>query len=42
LTKPFSAGYHQEYLAKKPSGYCGLGGCGVPFEFGELKAAEKA
>jgi peptide-methionine (S)-S-oxide reductase len=23
--------YHQQYLAKKPGGYCGLGGCGVPF-----------
>jgi peptide-methionine (S)-S-oxide reductase len=25
--------YHQQYLAKNPDGYCGLGGCGVPFEF---------
>lgn len=23
--------YHQQYLAKNPGGYCGLGGCGVPF-----------
>lgn len=22
--------YHQQYLAKKPGGYCGLGGTGVP------------
>jgi peptide-methionine (S)-S-oxide reductase len=23
--------YHQQYLAKNPNGYCGLGGCGVAF-----------
>lgn len=23
--------YHQQYLAKNPTGYCGLGGTGVPF-----------
>lgn len=23
--------YHQQYLAKNPRGYCGLGGTGVPF-----------
>lgn len=23
--------YHQQYLHKNPSGYCGLGGCGVSF-----------
>ena len=23
--------YHQQYLAKNPQGYCGIGGCGVPF-----------
>jgi peptide-methionine (S)-S-oxide reductase len=23
--------YHQQYLAKNPNGYCGHGGCGVPF-----------
>ncbi|HHH38062.1 MAG TPA: peptide-methionine (S)-S-oxide reductase MsrA [Sedimenticola sp.] len=23
--------YHQQYLARNPGGYCGLGGCGVPF-----------
>ncbi|MEE8142756.1 MAG: peptide-methionine (S)-S-oxide reductase, partial [Planctomycetota bacterium] len=22
--------YHQQYLAKNPQGYCGLGGTGVP------------
>lgn len=24
-------GWHQQYLAKNPAGYCGLGGCGVAF-----------
>lgn len=23
--------YHQQYLAKHPDGYCGLGGCGIPY-----------
>ena len=23
--------YHQQYLAKNPSGYCGLGGTGIPY-----------
>ena len=23
--------YHQQYLAKNPQGYCGLGGTGVPY-----------
>ncbi len=34
--------YHQQNLAKNPSGYCGLGGCGVPFESAELKVGAKA
>ena len=25
----FAEGYHQQYLAKNPSGYCGLGGTGA-------------
>jgi peptide-methionine (S)-S-oxide reductase len=25
----FAEGYHQQYLAKNPGGYCGLGGTGV-------------
>jgi len=33
----YAEDYHQQYLAKNPSGYCGLGGCGVPFEFAELQ-----
>ena len=24
--------YHQQYLAKNPSGYCGLGGTGLPYK----------
>jgi peptide-methionine (S)-S-oxide reductase len=38
----YAEDYHQQYLAKNPSGYCGLGGCGVPFESAEFKVAEKA
>jgi peptide-methionine (S)-S-oxide reductase len=25
----YAEDYHQQYLAKNPAGYCGLGGCGV-------------
>jgi peptide-methionine (S)-S-oxide reductase len=28
----YAEDYHQQYLAKNPAGYCGLGGCGVSFE----------
>ncbi len=24
--------YHQQYLAKNPNGYCGIGGCGVTYQ----------
>jgi peptide-methionine (S)-S-oxide reductase len=27
-------GYHQQYLAKNPNGYCGLGGTGVTCPIG--------
>ena len=27
----YAEGYHQQYLAKNPQGYCGLGGCGVGY-----------
>ncbi|MBI3773415.1 MAG: peptide-methionine (S)-S-oxide reductase MsrA [Gammaproteobacteria bacterium] len=27
----YAEDYHQQYLAKNPEGYCGLGGCGVVF-----------
>jgi peptide-methionine (S)-S-oxide reductase len=33
--------YHQQYLAKNPGGYCGLGGCGIPFRSLELPVGEK-
>jgi len=28
----YAEGYHQQYLAKNPAGYCGLGGCGVSLD----------
>jgi peptide-methionine (S)-S-oxide reductase len=34
--------YHQQYLAKNPDGYCGIGGCGVPYKSAELYAGAKA
>lgn len=30
----FAEDYHQQYLAKNPAGYCGLGGTGVSCPFG--------
>jgi peptide-methionine (S)-S-oxide reductase len=30
----FAEGYHQQYLAKNPEGYCGLGGTGVACQAG--------
>ena len=27
----YAEDYHQQYLAKNPGGYCGLGGCGVEY-----------
>jgi peptide-methionine (S)-S-oxide reductase len=30
----FAEAYHQQYLAKNPSGYCGLGGTGVTCQIG--------
>ncbi len=30
----YAEDYHQQYLAKVPDGYCGLGGCGVPYPAG--------
>jgi len=32
--------YHQQYLAKNPGGYCGLGGTGVSCSIGLETAAE--
>jgi peptide-methionine (S)-S-oxide reductase len=38
----YAEDYHQQYLAKNPDGYCGIGGCGVPFKSAELHVGEKA
>ncbi len=38
----YAEDYHQQYLAKNPEGYCGLGGCGVPFKAEELQERQKA
>jgi peptide-methionine (S)-S-oxide reductase len=34
--------YHQQYLAKNPNGYCGLGGCGVSYHAAEQPVGEQA
>jgi peptide-methionine (S)-S-oxide reductase len=36
----FAEDYHQQYLAKNPMGYCGLGGTGVSCPIGLGVAAE--
>ncbi|MCK6453148.1 MAG: peptide-methionine (S)-S-oxide reductase MsrA [Alphaproteobacteria bacterium] len=36
----YAEDYHQQYLAKNPRGYCGLGGTGVACPVGLVKAAE--
>jgi peptide-methionine (S)-S-oxide reductase len=36
----FAEDYHQQYLAKNPNGYCGLGGTGVSCPIGVGVAAE--
>jgi peptide-methionine (S)-S-oxide reductase len=38
----FAEDYHQQYLAKNPFGYCGLGGTGVSCPIGVAKAAQPA
>lgn len=35
----FAEGYHQQYLAKNPGGYCGIGGTGVSCPIGSGVAA---
>lgn len=35
----YAEDYHQQYLAKNPGGYCGLGGCGVSFPLAELNVS---
>ena len=29
----YAEDYHQQYLHKVPNGYCGLAGCGIPYEY---------
>ena len=36
----FAEGYHQQYLAKNPGGYCGIGGTGVTCPIGTGVAAQ--
>ncbi|HYM74316.1 MAG TPA: peptide-methionine (S)-S-oxide reductase, partial [Stellaceae bacterium] len=36
----FAEDYHQQYLAKNPFGYCGLGGTGVSCPIGTAVAAD--
>jgi peptide-methionine (S)-S-oxide reductase len=38
----YAEDYHQQYLAKNPDGYCGIGGCGVPYKSAELYSGAKA
>lgn len=38
----YAEDYHQQYLAKNPDGYCGIGGCGVSFPVKELLEKEGA
>jgi len=38
----YAEDYHQQYLAKNPGGYCGLGGTGVGCPVGIDTAAETA
>ena len=35
----YAEDYHQQYLAKNPGGYCGLGGTGVSCPIGVAKSA---
>jgi peptide-methionine (S)-S-oxide reductase len=36
----YAEGYHQQYLAKNPAGYCGLGGTGISCPIGVGVSAE--
>ncbi|MGH8217264.1 MAG: peptide-methionine (S)-S-oxide reductase MsrA [Steroidobacteraceae bacterium] len=38
----YAEDYHQQYLAKNPSGYCPDHSCGVTFKSAELQQGEKA
>jgi hypothetical protein len=39
--KRLSADYHQQYLAKNPDWYCGIGGRGAPFKVAELQVGRR-
>ena len=36
----YAEDYHQQYLAKNPDGYCGIGGCGISYKPAELPMHE--
>jgi peptide-methionine (S)-S-oxide reductase len=36
----YAEDYHQQYLAKNPNGYCGIGGCGVAYTPKELESVQ--
>jgi peptide-methionine (S)-S-oxide reductase len=38
----FAEDYHQQYLAKNPAGYCGLGGTGVSCPIGSVDKARQS
>ena len=38
----YAEDYHQQYLAKNPGGYCGLGGTGVACPAGLVEAAGRS
>jgi peptide-methionine (S)-S-oxide reductase len=38
----YAEDYHQQYLAKNPSGYCGLGGCGISYVPPPVEEGQKA
>jgi peptide-methionine (S)-S-oxide reductase len=38
----YAEDYHQQYLAKNPGGYCGLGGTGVSCPVGVVSSSSKA
>jgi len=36
----YAEDYHQQYLAKNPNGYCGIGGTGVACPVGLVSSSE--
>ena len=37
----YAEDYHQQYLAKNPDGYCGIGGCGVAYSPNEITGSTR-